>query len=159
MELYGFTLSDNTVIDIEKCAIPADCVWVTNGTTSTLKTAEKAFSEADGTIVLTQDLDSPILVSKKITLDLNGKDINPNSSAAYAIGIHILILGGDNWKRLERWRHWKDIVWQYEIGTYPRNGEIPISSTMIREMLAQGADISPFVPKAVVRRYCTACHP
>jgi phosphopantetheine adenylyltransferase len=50
-------------------------------------------------------------------------------------------------------------VWQYEIGTYPRNGEIPISSTMIREMIAQGADISPFVPKAVVRRYCTACHP
>ena len=83
---------DNTVIDIEKCAIPADCVWVTNGTTSTLKTAEKAFSEADGTIALTQDLDSPILVSKKITLDLNGKDINPNSSAAYAIGIQ---KGGD----------------------------------------------------------------
>jgi phosphopantetheine adenylyltransferase len=42
-------------------------------------------------------------------------------------------------------------VWQYEIGIYPRNGEIPISSTMIREMIAQGVDISPFVPKAVVQ--------
>jgi hypothetical protein len=83
---------DNTVVDIEKCIIPTSCVWVTNGTTSTLKTAEKAFSEADGTIVLTQALASPIIVSKTITLDLNGKAINSNSSADFAIGIE---KGGD----------------------------------------------------------------
>ena len=71
----------------------------------------------------------------------------------------ILLMGGDNWKRFERWWHWKDIIWQYETGIFPRNGEIPVSSTMIREMLAKGEDISPYVPKTVVRHYQTSCLP
>ncbi len=66
----------------------------------------------------------------------------------------ILIIGGDNWKHIERWRKWKDILWQYETAIFPRNGEIPISSTMVREMLANNEDISPYVPKAVVKYYC-----
>lgn len=141
-----------------------DEVWFMVSPQNPLK-VDKVLPDAKERYLLVKEAlaDEPRLIAKDYELSLPQPSYTwttlQHLKADYPNDEFILIVGGDNWKRLERWRHWKDIVWQYEIGTYPRNGEIPISSTMIREMIAQGADISPFVPKAVVRRYCTSCQP
>ena len=78
-----------------------------------------------------------------------------------------LIIGGDNWVRFPRWAHSEDILTNHHIYIYPREDsdineaslpenvhlihtpKINITSTMLREMIKNGKDITPFVPKAV----------
>ncbi|MBR4651208.1 MAG: nicotinate-nucleotide adenylyltransferase [Prevotella sp.] len=79
----------------------------------------------------------------------------------------VLIIGGDNLAKFERWAHYKDILENYEIAVYPRKTAplpssfkyeeynvhiidmplVNISSTMIREKARKGEDISEFVPQ------------
>ena len=69
-----------------------------------------------------------------------------------------LIVGGDNWARFERWYHWKDILRQYDVVVYPRDGQagtiqaelLPVSSTEIRERVKRGESIGGMVPDVIV---------
>ena len=80
-----------------------------------------------------------------------------------------LIIGGDNWVAFPRWAHNEEIFANHHIYIYPREDssinetllpknvhlvhtpKINITSTMIREMVKNGEDISTFVPKAVAK--------
>ena len=75
-----------------------------------------------------------------------------------------LLIGGDNWARFTRWRHWKDILRQYDVIVYPRDAfpgtiDVPlldVSSTDIRERVRRGDSIDGLVPKVIeplVREY------
>ena len=89
-----------------------------------------------------------------------------------------LLVGGDNWEAFDRWYHAEDILANYPIVVYPRQGQavsrttlpdgvsilntplINISSTEIRQRVKQDEDISQFVPaeieRDVIRLYKTA---
>lgn len=70
----------------------------------------------------------------------------------------ILCVGGDNWARFQRWRHWKDILRHYDIMVYPRDEHpgtisvplLDVSSTEIRQKVARGEDIADLVPASIV---------
>ena len=69
-----------------------------------------------------------------------------------------LLIGGDNWAHFQRWRHWKDILWHYDVIVYPRDeyqGTISVpllnvSSTEIRKRVRAGQSISGLVPACIV---------
>ena len=79
-----------------------------------------------------------------------------------------LIIGGDNWNYFHLWREYERIVANYNIIIYPRLGQdihiddahaggvklvkapiVEISSTFIRECIADGKDARAFVPNSV----------
>ena len=70
----------------------------------------------------------------------------------------VLLIGGDNWARFSRWRHWKDILRHHEVVVYPRDSYpgtiqvplLPVSSTDIRRMVKNGEDISSLVPSSII---------
>jgi nicotinate-nucleotide adenylyltransferase len=70
----------------------------------------------------------------------------------------ILLIGGDNWAHFERWRHWKDILRNYQVIVYPRDNHpgtisvplLNISSTEIRHRVQHGESISGMVPDAII---------
>lgn len=83
----------------------------------------------------------------------------------------ILLIGGDNWVRFHHWYRWEEILRDFRIIIYPREGSyidkdsLPnnvkivdtqlynISSTEIREKISKGEDISRLVPEAVANHY------
>lgn len=78
-----------------------------------------------------------------------------------------LIIGADNWTAFDRWYHSGDILSHHHIIVYPRQGYslspadmppgvklvpmplYPVSSTMIRDKIANGESISGLVPKSI----------
>ncbi len=76
----------------------------------------------------------------------------------------VLMMGADNWQRFSLWRNHEELLADYSIIIYPRQGydidtatlpptvhyvEMPlynISSPQIREALARGEDVSEFIP-------------
>ena len=68
-----------------------------------------------------------------------------------------LLLGGDNWAHFERWWHWKDILWHYDVVVYPRDNHpgtiqanlLPLSATDIRQRVSRGESISGLVPGSI----------
>ena len=80
-----------------------------------------------------------------------------------------LIIGGDNWVRFPRWAHSEEILANHNIYIYPREDsdineallpenvhlvhtpKINITSTMLREMVKSGNDISEYVPEVVAK--------
>lgn len=87
----------------------------------------------------------------------------------YPMHKFVLIIGGDNLAKFHKWAHYKDLLLNYEIAVYPREGsslpewvmttpnisivDVPllnISSTDIRNMIKKGEDITPFIPKKIV---------
>lgn len=69
-----------------------------------------------------------------------------------------LVIGGDNWERLSRWYHWKDILRNHNVVVYPRDGQrgtvearlLPVSSTEIRERVRAGKSIQGLVPDRII---------
>ena len=88
-------------------------------------------------------------------------------SSRYADREFTLIIGGDNWAVFDRWYHAADIISHYPIVIYPRRGSavdaasLPhgvrlvdtplydISSTDVRQAVAEGRDISRMVPECI----------
>ena len=84
---------------------------------------------------------------------------------AYPEREFILLVGADNWEKFHKWYRWEEILERYRLIVYPRGAEeapaLPegvhwlaaplhdVSSTIIREAVARGGDISSYVPVAV----------
>ena len=70
----------------------------------------------------------------------------------------VLLIGGDNWAKFERWWHWKDILRHFDVVVYPRDEHpgtieaelLPVSSTEIRQRVCRGESISGLVPECIV---------
>ena len=78
-----------------------------------------------------------------------------------------LLIGADNWLSFHKWAHWQSILDHYAIAIYPRDGyplqseslppgvtlvtttRYPVSSTLIRRLVKQGASIRGMVPAAI----------
>lgn len=78
-----------------------------------------------------------------------------------------LLIGGDNWTSFSRWYHAQDILDNYQLAVYPRQGDpinpatlpenvqlldaklLDISSTEVRQHLATGQPIDTLVPPQV----------
>ena len=79
-------------------------------------------------------------------------------SADYPDHRFTLLIGGDNWAHFERWRHWKDILRQYDIAVYPRDNHVgtiqlpllDVSSTEIRHRVRAGESITGLVPDGII---------
>lgn len=86
----------------------------------------------------------------------------------------ILLIGGDNWVNFHRWYHADDILRNYQIVVYPRQGSLidpsvlpanvtivntkllNVSSTEVRQRVRQGRGIKRLVPSSIeplVRQY------
>lgn len=81
----------------------------------------------------------------------------------------VLLIGGDNWMMFNRWYRWEDILHNFRIIIYPRQGSyidistLPanvrlvetelynISSTEIRDKISKGEDITHLVPEAIAK--------
>lgn len=77
----------------------------------------------------------------------------------------ILLIGADNWKQFDKWYRGDEIVSRYKLIVYPRevseqpclphnvtwlNAELlDVSSTMLRNKIINGMDISPYVDNKV----------
>lgn len=90
-------------------------------------------------------------------------------SAAHPDREFTLLIGADNWEVFSRWYHYEDIIAHNPIAIYPRTGSeidvttLPptvrlfntglhdISSTLVRNTIKAGGDISSLVPKEIVR--------
>ena len=79
-----------------------------------------------------------------------------------------IIIGGDNWLAFPRWHNYEEILREYNVIVYPREGsiidettlphsvtlvntpKINITSTKIREMIRKGMEINEFTNEKVV---------
>lgn len=79
-----------------------------------------------------------------------------------------LIIGSDNWAVFKKWKDWERILDNYSVLVYPRPGYpvtweqndgmevvnaplLDISSTFVRKAIADGRDISFFLPPSVYK--------
>lgn len=81
-----------------------------------------------------------------------------NLSKDYPQHTFILLIGGDNWARFQRWYHWKDILHHYQVIVYPRDEHpgtinlplLDISSTDIRQRVQRSESIEGLVPQSII---------
>lgn len=78
-----------------------------------------------------------------------------------------ILIGADNWSCFNRWAHHEELLRDYELLVYPRQGYdihtaslppnvrfvpaplFPFSSTQLREMLLRGEDLSDILPQEI----------
>ena len=112
--------------------------------------AQKALEGVEGVVASDYEFGLPKPSYTWNTLQQLSKD-EPNRQFT-------LIIGGDNWAHFERWRRWKDILRHYQIAVYPRNQYIGtfdaplinVSSTEIRQRIAQGESVQGMVPDGII---------
>ena len=82
----------------------------------------------------------------------------------------ILIIGADNWQAFQFWKNYQDIINNYRIVVYPREGididikllpenvklinaELyPISSTQVRKNIKEGKPVDDLIPKNIINK-------
>lgn len=87
----------------------------------------------------------------------------------YPDRVFSLIIGADNWVVFNKWHRWNEIINQFRIIVYPREGthidveQLPqnvtltdtqlynISSTEIRQRMAEGKSVSHLVPPEIIQ--------
>lgn len=91
----------------------------------------------------------------------------------------VLLVGGDNWAAFDKWAEYREILAHHTIAVYPRPGspvvtplalrdmeqdhvildslQMDISSSMIRDNIAGGLDVSDLIPE-VVENYIRTNH-
>jgi len=112
--------------------------------------AQKALADVEGVIACDYELHLPIPSYTWTTLQHLRKD--------YPDHEFTLLIGGDNWERFTRWYHWKDILREFDVVVYPRDGQVgtiqaellPISSTEIRERVRRGEPVEGLVPAIII---------
>ena len=112
--------------------------------------AQKALEGVEGVVASDYEFGLPKPSYTWNTLQQLSKD-EPNRQFT-------LIIGGGNWAHFERWRRWKDILRHYQIAVYPRNQYIGtfdaplinVSSTEIRQRIAQGESVQGMVPDGII---------
>lgn len=79
-----------------------------------------------------------------------------------------LVIGSDNWRIFDQWRDWERILDEYGVIVYPRPGYpiertaidgmeiahapmVDLSSTFIRQAIAQNKDVRAFLPTGVYK--------
>lgn len=90
-------------------------------------------------------------------------------SRDYPDRVFTLLIGADNWQVFDRWYHADDIIAHYPIRIYPRRGydieasTLPhnvklvdtglydVSSTMVRERIRRGEDVSQLIPASIIK--------
>lgn len=83
--------------------------------------------------------------------------------------VFTIIIGGDNWQCFPQWRNHEELIADYAIAVYPRNGStidkstlppgvrlydtrlIDVSSTQIRRMIREGLSVDDLVPSVVAK--------
>lgn len=93
---------------------------------------------------------------------------------AYPNHIFHLIMGADNWLTIDQWKDFENLIAEYNILVYPRNGYplpnespasnirfvhapiIEISSSFIRESILNKKDVRFFLPTSIYKRCCIA---
>lgn len=92
-------------------------------------------------------------------------------SEAFPKRLFSLLIGADNWMLFHQWAHFNDIIRNYSIYIYPREGNnisssalpsnvkvlttapiYPFSSTNIRQAISLGEDISTMVPQSIYKQ-------
>ena len=112
--------------------------------------AQKALADVEGVIACDYEFHLPIPSYTWTTLQHLRKD--------YPDHEFTLLIGGDNWERFTRWYHWKDILREFDVVVYPRDGQVgtiraellPISSTEIRERVRRGEPVEGLVPAIII---------
>ncbi|MBO5579576.1 MAG: nicotinate (nicotinamide) nucleotide adenylyltransferase [Prevotella sp.] len=112
--------------------------------------AQKALADVEGVIACDYEFHFPIPSYTWTTLQHLRKD--------YPDHEFTLLIGGDNWERFTRWYHWKDILREFDVVVYPRDGQVgtiqaellPISSTEIRERVRRGEPVEGLVPAIII---------
>ena len=112
--------------------------------------AQQALEGVDGVVASDYELRLPRPSYTWNTLRHLAKD--------YPDRTFILLIGGDNWAHFQRWRHWQDILRQFDVAVYPRGEYLgtfdaplfDVSSTEIRERVKKGESINGLVPASIV---------
>ena len=112
--------------------------------------AQQALEGVDGVVASDYELRLPRPSYTWNTLRHLAKD--------YPDRTFILLIGGDNWAHFQRWRHWQDILRQFDVAVYPRGEYLgtfdaplfDVSSTEIRERVKKGESIDGLVPASIV---------
>ena len=152
-----------------------DEVWFMVSPQNPLKQAEDLLGENKRYEMVKQALDSQAKVLKASNYEFHLERPSYTWKTLRALKLDFpqhefsLIIGGDNWVRFPRWAHSEEILANHHIYIYPREDseideatlpknvhlihtpKINITSTMLREMVRNGKDISAFVPEVVAK--------
>ncbi len=153
---------------------PLDEVWLTLSPQNPLKASTSLLDDSHRLEMLrlaTEGIDSVEVCDIELSMPRPSFTINTldELSRRYSHYDFRLVIGGDNWNIFWRWKDYDRIIADYGVVVYPRPGyelrpvedgnvvvvDAPlsdVSSTMIRQAIAHGDDVTGLLP-ARVREY------
>lgn len=161
---------------LRRCGL--DEIWFVVSPQNPFKTGSKLLDDDMRLRLVSEALrDEPGLVASDYEFRLPKPSYTWNTlqhlSKDYPDRLFTLLIGGDNWTAFDRWFHHDDILANYPIIVYPRQGEnidpkklpagvtltdtplLNISSTEIRTRVRHGEDITGMVPETIKQQVIT----